>query len=179
MFRRGGVHTKSASAPPPTTHNSGGSSSAKGGEELALSPAELRAGLGSLGVPLSDADLISLVAKTCPGRRGKVTYPDFCDVLGLQRISADSEAYTNFSLESRDLLSGHKIGRGKSSSDVPKVAQGDARAVWGYVCDSEMCPLSLLRRGRGGDRRPGRETAPVAVVKETCHNRYYSPALSM
>lgn len=51
-----------------------------------LSPAALRAGLGSLGVPLGDKDFIALMATTDPEQRGEVSYPTFCEALKLHRL---------------------------------------------------------------------------------------------
>lgn len=51
-----------------------------------LSPAALRAGLGSLGVPLGDKDFVALVATTDPEHRGEVSYPTFCEALNLHQI---------------------------------------------------------------------------------------------
>lgn len=51
-----------------------------------LSPAALRAGLGSLGVPLGDRDFVTLMATTDPEHRGEVSYPTFCEALKLHRL---------------------------------------------------------------------------------------------
>lgn len=57
----------------------------------ALSPAALRAGLRSLGVPLGDRDFDALVATTDPDNRGKVSYPMFCEALNLHRLHGDED----------------------------------------------------------------------------------------
>eukprot|EP00752_Nemacystus_decipiens_P001380 g1367.t1 len=51
-----------------------------------LSPAALRAGLGSLGVQLGDKDFVALTAATDPENRGEVSYPNFCEAFRLHRL---------------------------------------------------------------------------------------------
>lgn len=51
-----------------------------------LSPSALRAGLGSLGIPLGDDDFFALIATADPDRRGEVSYPNFCEALNLHRL---------------------------------------------------------------------------------------------
>ncbi|CAM9543969.1 unnamed protein product [Scytosiphon promiscuus] len=55
----------------------------------ALSPSALRAGLGSLGLPLGDEDFVALIATTDPDRRGEVSYPSFCEALSLHELRGD------------------------------------------------------------------------------------------
>lgn len=55
-----------------------------------LSPSALRAGLGSLGVPLGDEDFVTLIAATDPDRRGEVSYPTFCKALDLHPLHGES-----------------------------------------------------------------------------------------
>lgn len=57
-----------------------------------LSPSALRAGLGSLGIPLGDDDFATLIATTDPDRRGEVSYPNFCAALNLHRLRS-SDVY--------------------------------------------------------------------------------------
>ncbi|CAM9255909.1 unnamed protein product, partial [Hapterophycus canaliculatus] len=78
----------------------GGTTSTPGGSDAisrrddrhtppALSPSALRAGLGSLGVPLGDEDFVTLIATADPDRRGVVSYPSFCEALNLHEIRGD------------------------------------------------------------------------------------------
>lgn len=56
-----------------------------------LSYRELRTGLGSLGVQLGGDDFVTLLAKADPHRSGKVSYPRFCEILGLHRMRGKHE----------------------------------------------------------------------------------------
>lgn len=127
-----------------------------------LSPAELRAGLGSLGIPLGDADLKTLVGKTDPNRRGQVSYGDFCDTLRLHRISCGHDPQNpqhhsprtsrkqqgNGSLsESANVLTSYDIGQGEEGVLVsPRRSGGGGRI------------------GLGSARRRARSLAPADDV---------------
>lgn len=119
MFRRRGGATAAAAGAPITAADRHYDD-----EHIpaALSPAELRAGLDSLGIPLSDADLGTLVAKTDPDRRGEVSYADFCDTLKLHYISDDEQQrpttshQRNCSADAAALLTSYDIGKGTTMS---------------------------------------------------------------
>lgn len=79
-----------------------------------MCPAELRAGLKSVGLPLGDEDFLRLLAVVDPMQRGRVTYSDFCETLGLDKASNGKESPAHRASQSRKrvLDSCRSLGRG-------------------------------------------------------------------
>ena len=93
MFQQGGRETGRRNAATASSSPGGnGNKDPDDGQRSPppLSPAALRAGLGSLGVPLGDRDFVALVATADPEHRGEVSYPTFCEALRLHRLRGGS-----------------------------------------------------------------------------------------
>lgn len=85
-------HARGTDAGATTSTPEGNDTRSKRGDRNApptLSPSALRAGLGSLGVPLGDEDFVTLMATTDPNRCGEVSYPSFCEALKLHEIRGE------------------------------------------------------------------------------------------
>lgn len=123
----------------------------------ALSPSALRAGLGSLGVPLGDEDFVALIATTDPDRRGEVSYPTFCEALDLHELRGN-------------LLDGDRFDsstkRGRPGS-VPPPPPPSLRQYKGQYAEGGAVNTAAgagSREGGGGGyaRRRAMELAPPA-----------------
>lgn len=131
-----------------------------------LSPSALRAGLGSLGVPLGDEDFVTLISATDPDRRGEVSYPTFCEALDLHPLRGDppDPHWTSSGSEEQERPSSappaptsrqhnqRHVGSGGGSGGGGGTTAGDARKG----------------RGEGGGyaRRRAMELAPPADTRE-------------
>lgn len=134
-----------------------------------LSPSALRAGLGSLGIPLGDDDFVTLIATTDPDRRGEVSYSKFCEALNLHRLrSSDVFDDRRYVSRRRSGVKGGGAGSPpeRSSSAPPRprssqiTRQGVAVGGGGRGCDSEM-------GGEGGGyaRRRAMKLTPPADAR--------------
>ncbi|CAM9862800.1 unnamed protein product [Ectocarpus fasciculatus] len=130
-----------------------------------LSPSALRAGLGSLGVPLGDEDFVTLIAATDPDRRGKVSYPTFCEALDLHPLRGDPAG------------DGHWTAAGSEGQERPSSAppaptasrqQNRRHAGSGGGSGGTTAGDAGKGRGEGGGyaRRRAMELAPPADTRE-------------
>ncbi|CAB1109743.1 unnamed protein product [Ectocarpus sp. CCAP 1310/34] len=131
-----------------------------------LSPSALRAGLGSLGVPLGDEDFDTLIAATDPDRRGKVSYPTFCEALDLHPLRGDPpDAH-------RTASGSEEEERPSSAPPVPtKSRQHNRQHVGsggGSGSGGATAGVAGKGRGEGGGyiRRRAMELAPPADARE-------------
>ncbi|CBN76595.1 hypothetical protein Esi_0000_0311 [Ectocarpus siliculosus] len=177
MFRRrgrgrtGGYSDAAATVAAPTTSGNGTMNNDNDPVRTPppLSPSALRAGLGSLGVPLGNEDFVTLIAATDPDRRGEVTYPTFCEALDLHPLRGDpSDAH-------RTASGSEEQERPSSAPPAPTTSRQHNRRHVGSgggngsgSGDTTAGDAGKGRREGGGGyaRRRAMELAPPADTRE-------------
>lgn len=133
-----------------------------------LSPSALRAGLGSLGVPLGDDDFVTLIATTTdPDRRGEVSYSNFCEALNLHRLSS-SDFFDDHRRVGKSGGAGSPPQRSSSAPPRPRSSQTTRQGA--AVGGSGGGGDSKRERGGGGEgggyaRRRAMKLAPPADAR--------------